>query len=498
VQCHRTNAETHPPTNSCVWACERTTPTARPHTSRPFRCSTAACARRGMSTRAQAAHMRHLAAAHRGGVCADVAHERKALAEPRLGVAHHPNLARGASARGTAQRAAGASARTSAMSPATEKVACRSSSVASTARPPTNTSVAAWRAQGAQRTRQPRGLRMAAAFLARRGLQARSASTHPLGRRHAWSRRLRAHDASQRACSKRSRHSACACLGRARNSGRSVIVVLVVVIILVAACILVARVRGRGVAAVVLGSVRAGRRRLLLLLLLLFCAARLLVRHAERTACGCQTSPSRESPRRESSWRGGAHLTAFPPPKRLTRARAARCRQQRPTRVCAGSARSMLLLRPAPAVRCRGRAPLVTRAAAGDAAPAEQPLAARVLSALNASAGSSGASRSRIALLDDALLSPDVVFSDDFGTTLSGRDAYAGAAARWAAAHGAELGPELRWQPLRCASTGPEQLLLQWEATWIPEQMAPLVRFGRSVGWEVRRSLCLRRALHLH
>lgn len=159
----------------------------------------------------------------------------------------------------------------------------------------------------------------------------------------------------------------------------------------------------------------------------------------------------------------------------------------------------MLLLRPAPAVHCRGRAPLVTRAAASDAAPAAEPtLAARVLSALQASAGSSGPSRSRIALLDEALLAPDVVFSDDFGTTLSGREAYAGAAARWAAAHGAELGPALRWRPLRCASTGPQQLLLQWETTWIPEQMAPLVRFGRSVGWEVRRSLCLRRALHLH
>lgn len=146
----------------------------------------------------------------------------------------------------------------------------------------------------------------------------------------------------------------------------------------------------------------------------------------------------------------------------------------------------MLLLRPAPAVRCRGRAPLVARAAASDAAPAE-PLAARVLSALQASSGSPGASRSRIALLDEASLAPDVVFSDDFGTTLSGREAYAGAAARWAAAHGAELGPALQWRPLRCSSTGPQQLLLQWEATWIPEQMTPLVRFGRSVGWEVRR-----------
>ena len=153
----------------------------------------------------------------------------------------------------------------------------------------------------------------------------------------------------------------------------------------------------------------------------------------------------------------------------------------------------MLLLRPAPA-RCRGCVPLVARAAAGDAFPAE-PLAARVLSALQASAGSSGASRSRVALLDEASLSPDVVFSDDFGTTLSGRDAYAGAAARWAAAHGAELGPQLRWRPLRCASTGPQELLLQWEATWIPEQMAPLVRFGRSVGWEVRQSLAVMCAL---
>jgi len=161
----------------------------------------------------------------------------------------------------------------------------------------------------------------------------------------------------------------------------------------------------------------------------------------------------------------------------------------------------MLALRPSAAapVRRLGRAPRAppcsrrrsrsSRAcAAGDGAAREEPpaggaLAARVLASLQASAA--GAGRSRVALLDAASLAPDVVFSDEFGTTLRGREAYASAAERWAAAHGAELGTELRWRPLRCAATGPEQLVVQWEATWVPEAMAPLVRFGRGVGWAV-------------
>jgi hypothetical protein len=379
------------------------------------------------------------------------------------------------------------------MSPATEKVACRSSSVASTARPPTNTSVAAWRAQGAQRTRQPGFAHGGCVSCSPgpAGAQREHAPARPTSRVVPPAARARRVSASfhqmqppqrvrvpwpcaqQRAQRHRRHHRPRRprrCLHPRRQSQRK-------------RCrCRRPRQRPRQPQAPPPPPPPPPRRR-------------------SPPCPTCRADGVRlsgESLRRVATSRGGAHLTAFPPPKRLTRARAARCRQQRPARVCAGGARAMLLLRPAPAVRCRGRAPLVARAAAAsDAAPTDA-LAARVLSALNASAGSSGASRSRIALLDDALLAPDVVFSDDFGTTLSGREAYAGAAARWAAAHGAELGPALCWRPLRCASTGPEQLLLQWEATWIPEQMAPLVRFGRSVGWEVRRSLCLRRALHLH
>ena len=148
----------------------------------------------------------------------------------------------------------------------------------------------------------------------------------------------------------------------------------------------------------------------------------------------------------------------------------------------------MLLLRPVAAPLRRGRCAAAPRAAAGEAAPAPPPppseaLASRVLSSLQASA--SGAGRSRIALLDEAQLAADVVWTDDFGSTLVGREAFAAAAARWAAAHGQELGPELRWRPLRCSSTGPDQVLLSWEATWVPSAMAPLVRFGRAVGWQV-------------
>jgi hypothetical protein len=72
----------------------------------------------------------------------------------------------------------------------------------------------------------------------------------------------------------------------------------------------------------------------------------------------------------------------------------------------------------------------------------------------------------------------------------AGREAYLRAGRQWAAAHAAELGPELAWQPLRCAATGPDTLLLSWEATWIPLPMMGLVRFGRCA-----RMRCLRGAL---
>ena len=53
---------------------------------------------------------------------------------------------------------------------------------------------------------------------------------------------------------------------------------------------------------------------------------------------------------------------------------------------------------------------------------------------------------------------------------------------RWASCHVRELGTaeqELRWAPLRVTATGPDELLVAWEATWLPQPMLPLVRAGR-------------------
>ena len=133
--------------------------------------------------------------------------------------------------------------------------------------------------------------------------------------------------------------------------------------------------------------------------------------------------------------------------------------------------------------------------------PAADTLAARVLASLHASAAAGGPIG---LLLDPALLSPDVAFVDDFGTTLSGeraprlgsrvlalltappvtagREALVRASDRWASCHARELGtPEqmLRWVPLRVTATGPDELLVAWEATWLPQPMLPLVRAGR-------------------
>ena len=66
----------------------------------------------------------------------------------------------------------------------------------------------------------------------------------------------------------------------------------------------------------------------------------------------------------------------------------------------------------------------------------------------------------------------------------AGREAYTRIAQKWAAIHAAEIGQpgqELSWKPLRCTSTGPDEVLVSWEATWIPQPMLPLVRFGRCV-----------------
>ena len=132
--------------------------------------------------------------------------------------------------------------------------------------------------------------------------------------------------------------------------------------------------------------------------------------------------------------------------------------------------------------------------------PAADTLAARVLASLHASAAAGGPIG---LLLDPALLALDVAFVDDFGTTLSGertarlgsrvlalltapgaagREALVRASDRWASCHARELGmpeQELRWAPLRVTSTGPDELLVAWEATWLPQPMLPLVRAGR-------------------
>ena len=135
-------------------ACDRTTPTARPHTSMPSRCSTAAWFARVRQADCRDALQHAKALPHRCALWADVTHEREALAHARLGVLHEPNLCDGRSSVSSSGSAWQCSRRvlTSAMSPATENVASRSASVASKARPPTKISVAAWHTNGSQRT----------------------------------------------------------------------------------------------------------------------------------------------------------------------------------------------------------------------------------------------------------------------------------------------------------------------------------------------------------